>query len=277
MNPVNKALWFIETHFGGEITLEEIASVAGVSRYHMSRAFAMAMGQPALRYTRARRLTEAARALAKGAPDILAVALEAGYNSHEAFTRAFRDQFGVTPESVRAAGHVNTMQLVEALRMDQSLLTQLEAPRFEQAPLMLVAGLNARYTCDSSSAIPAQWQRFVPHIGTLPGQSGGEAYGVRYNSDDDGNFDYLCAVQVADFSRLPPEWTRLRIPERRYAVFAHRDHVSTIRRTWNTIYTKWLPESGHRVVDAPEFERYAADFDSRSGVGGIEIWIPIQA
>jgi len=277
MNPVNKALWFIEAHFGSEITLEEIAAVAGVSRYHLSRAFAIAMGQPALRYTRARRLSEAARALADGAPDILTLALEAGYNSHEAFTRAFRDQFGVTPESVRDQGHLNNIQVVEPLKMDQCLLTQLDPPRFETAPALLLAGMYARYTCDTSSAIPAQWQRFVPHIGTIPGQIGGVAYGVRYNSDDEGNFDYMCAVQVSDFSKLAPEWARLRVPPQRYAVFAHRDHVSTIRRTWNTIYNKWLPESGHSLLDAPVFERYAEDFDSHSGLGGIEIWIPIQS
>src|SRR5262245_37343917 len=154
MNPVNKALWFIESHFGDEITLEEIASVAGVSRYHMTRAFAIAAGEPALRYARSRRLTEAARALANGAPDILSLALESGYNSHEAFTRAFRDQFGVTPESVRSQRHLNNIQLVEALKMDETLLAKLEPPRFVDGPLMLVAGLNARYTCDSSTGIP---------------------------------------------------------------------------------------------------------------------------
>jgi AraC family transcriptional regulator len=130
MNPVNKALWFIETHFSREITLNEIASVAGVSRYHTSRAFAVTMGQPASRYTRGRRLTAAARLLADGAPDILTVALESGYNSHEAFTRAFRDQFGVTPESVRSQRHI---QLVEAREMDDSLFAKLEPPASSQA------------------------------------------------------------------------------------------------------------------------------------------------
>ena len=277
MNPVNKALWFIESHFSRELTLDEIASIGGVSRYHMSRAFAVAMGHSALRYIRGRRLTEAARSLAAGAPDILTVALEAGYNSHEAFTRAFRDQFGATPESVRAQRHLDNIQLVEPIKMNESLLAELEPPRFEAGTPLLLAGFMARYSCETSSAIPAQWQRFVPHIGTLPGQVGNVAYGVCYNSDDDGNFDYLSAAQVADFSKLSSDWTRLRVPAQRYAVFKHRDHVSTIRRTWNTIFNKWLPESGHRVADAPELERYGENFDSRTGVGDIEIWIPIQS
>src|SRR5260221_12013680 len=102
MNPGQKALWFIESHLARELTLEQIAGVGGISRFHMVRAFAAATGFSVMRYVRARRLTEAARALAGGAPDILTLALDAAYSSHEAFTRAFRDHFGVTPESVRA-------------------------------------------------------------------------------------------------------------------------------------------------------------------------------
>jgi AraC family transcriptional regulator len=102
MSPVGKAIWFIETHFAGDLSLDEIAKAAGVSRYHLVHAFGFATGQSVMRYVRGRRLTEAARSLAGGAPDILAVALDAGYGSHEAFTRAFRDQFGLTPEAARA-------------------------------------------------------------------------------------------------------------------------------------------------------------------------------
>ena len=92
MNPVNKALWYVERHFTREITLDEIASAAGVSPFYLTRAFAIATGHSIMRYVRGRRLTEAARVLAQGAPDILTVAVEVGYGSHEAFTRAFRDQ-----------------------------------------------------------------------------------------------------------------------------------------------------------------------------------------
>ena len=104
MNPAGKALWFIESHFAQDITLDDVANAAGVSRYHMSRAFGVATGHSIMRYVRGRRLSEAARCLVNGAPDILTVALEAGYNSHEAFTRAFRDHFGLTPEMIRAQG-----------------------------------------------------------------------------------------------------------------------------------------------------------------------------
>jgi AraC family transcriptional regulator len=277
MNPVGKALWFIESHFSGELTLEEIAALGGVSRYHMTRAFGVATGHSIMRYVRARRLTEAARALSNGAPDILALALEAGYGSHEAFTRAFREQFGVTPEAVRSQRHLDNLNLVEPIKMDETLNANLEHPRFVHSKALLVAGVGERYSCESSAGIPAQWQRFLPHFGRVPGQVGRVAYGVCCNADDVGNFDYICGVEVTDFSKLTPEWSRVRVPAQRYAVFAHRGHVSTIRGTWNAILNKALPESGHEHADAPDFERYGENFDPATGSGDIEIWIPIKA
>src|SRR5471030_1063898 len=138
MNPAQKALWFIESHLADALTLDEIAAIGGVSRFHMVRSFAAATGLPVMRYVRARRLTEAARALAGGAPDILALALEADYGSHEAFTRAFRDHFGVTPEMVRAATCVNKLRLQEPIKMDSTALDHLKPPRFETSKPLLV-------------------------------------------------------------------------------------------------------------------------------------------
>ena len=171
----------------------------------MSRAFGTVTGHSAMRYVRGRRLTEAAKALAAGASDILSVALEAGYGSHEAFTRAFRDQFGLTPESVRAQRHLDNLALLEPITMDDSFVANLEPPRLETGKPLLIAGLGERYTCETSKGIPPQWQRFLPHFGNVPGQIGRTAYGVCCNTDEDGNFDYICGVEVASFSDLPPE------------------------------------------------------------------------
>ena len=73
-DPVAKAIWFIESHLSAELRLEDIADVSGVSPFHLTRAFAAAIGRSVMRYARGRRLTEAARALAPGADSILTVA-----------------------------------------------------------------------------------------------------------------------------------------------------------------------------------------------------------
>ena len=116
MNPIDNALWFIESHFASELTLEQIAAQVRMSPHYLTRAFGAVTGRSLMRYVRSRRLTEAAKRLANGAPDILQLAMDAGYGSHEAFTRAFRDQFGFTPEQVRAQHHVDNLELVEAIR-----------------------------------------------------------------------------------------------------------------------------------------------------------------
>ena len=131
-------------------------------------------------------------------------------------------------------------------------------------------------TFETNHGIPRQWERFLPYLGTIPGQVGRTAYGVCCNGDDSGNFDYIAGVEVADFSDLPREFARVRIPEQKYLVFTHDEHISTIRRTVSTIWNHYLPQSGMKVADAPNFERYDEKFDPMTGNGGLEIWVPVK-
>jgi len=273
---VDKALWYIESHSESDISLADIASCANVSKYHLLRAFSAATGLSIMRYVRGRRLSAAARRLAAGADDILSVAIESGYSSHEAFTRAFKEQFGLTPESVRDQGQLDNIPVLEAIRVDTIKMTEFEPPRFETGKPLLIAGLNQRYGGERSNAdIPTQWQQFARYLGGIRGHVGKTTYGVCYNTDDEGSMDYLCGVEVSDFSALSPELSRLRLPSQYYAVFFHRDHVASIRSTWNAIWNGWLPQSGHEVADAPLFERYDQRFDPHSGNGGVELWVPL--
>src|SRR5260370_24000682 len=182
MNPAQKALWYMEGHLADALTLDEIAAIGGISRFHMVRAFAAATGLSVMRYVRVRRLSEAARALANGAPNILELALDADYGSHEAFTRAFRDHFGVTPETVRSSTRLDHLGLQEPIVMDSTLIDNLQAPRFATGKPLLVAGISGRYSSENGAGIPGR-------IGKL-------SYGVCCNGDDAGNFDYIAGVEV---------------------------------------------------------------------------------
>jgi AraC family transcriptional regulator len=276
MDPVQKALWYVESHSRDPITLEDIASACKVSPFHLTRLFAATMGLSLMRYVRARRLCQAAQQLARGAEDILSVALEAGYSSHEAFTRAFRDQFGLTPEQVRAQGHLNNLKLVEAIVMNTTPVPDLAPPRFDTHDPMVLAGIVDHYNCETAAGISDQWQRLGPYFGAIPRQVGKFAYGACFNFDNESNFDYLCGVEVASDCDLPKGLTSLSIPRQRYAVFTHVGHVAGVRATFSAIWKKGIPESGCQVANAPTFERYGPEFNPMTGLGGFEIWVPIQ-
>ena len=160
--------------------------------------------------------------------------------------------------------------------MDSTAFENIAPPRFETSKAMLVTGLGERIIQHNGAGIPNQWQQFHHKVDAIPARIGNVAYGVCCNGDDAGNFDYIAGVEVADFSDLPREFSRVRIPAQRYVVFTHTEHISAIRRTVNTIWNQWLPQSGFKVADAPIFERYDDRFDPATGNGGLEIWVPIK-
>lgn len=147
--------------------------------------------------------------------------------------------------------------------------------RFENGRELLIAGFNAHYTFATRSNVSQQWERFVPHLGKIPGQVDQLVYGVCWNYKEDCGFDYLSGVEVNTRKPLSAEFSHIQLAAQRYAVFEHREHVSSIAKTLDRIWTQWAPDCGLKLAEAPWFERYTEAFDATTGIGGIEIWIPI--
>lgn len=275
--PVEKAIWFIESHFAGNITLDDVAKVCDLSRFQMSRLFSYATGNSVTSYLRGRRLTEAARALAAGAPDILAVAIEAGYGSHEAFSRAFREQFGVTPAELRTRGHLDGITLLEPLREDPNVTVHLPLPHLETPGPLLIAGIGRRFACDDFAGIPALWQEFTPHLGAIPGRKSTATYGLVTGAGASDSYFYLAGVEVRDVDDLDGGLTGIRLPAQRWAVSRQGGHITTISATIHAIFSQALPEAGLTPGNMPDLlERYGEGFDPVTGAGGFEIWVPVR-
>ncbi len=94
MSAIGRRIWFIESHFAEDISLDDIAAAAGLSRYHLSRVFGLSAGRSISAYIRGRRLSGAALCPRQRHIRHSRSGPRAGYGSHEAFTRAFREQFG---------------------------------------------------------------------------------------------------------------------------------------------------------------------------------------
>ena len=277
MSLTNKALFVIERNLSRDLSLIWIAQNCGVSRFHLAHAFGEATGLPVMEYVRARRLTEAAYALASGASDILNLAMDTGYASHEAFSRAFKAQFGKTPEDVRKSESVSGLKLVDAIRHLESRKMKLEEPRVEKLGELLFVGLSEIISFGDTQNIAGQWQRFMSGpYGEIEHKTPAIPVGINTQSDD-GGMAYVCAAEVSKFGRIPKGLVKVTLAPQTYLVFAHNDHITKLDDTYAAIWNEWFPEHEKTPAEAPGFQRHNETFDPRTGNGGVTIWIPVVA
>ena len=145
-----------------------------------------------------------------------------------------------------------------------------EEPRRE----LSLVGLSGTFT--GPQGIPELWQKFAPYLGKIPGQIGRVTYGINFIPRPGSNeFEYMAAVEVADFAGVPKELKQVVIPGQTYQIFQHQEHVSgfssTIRKIMNSGYIKPAPEGQVGLI-----EYYGERFDPKSGFGDMEIWVPIR-
>src|SRR5512143_582595 len=109
---IAEVMKYIREHIGEPLDRETLAAVAGFSIPHFHRVFTAQVGESAISYIRRLRLERAARKLRMGAVDITEVALAAGYETHAAFSKAFKQQFGLSPSEFRQLGCSKATQLL---------------------------------------------------------------------------------------------------------------------------------------------------------------------
>jgi len=166
---------------------------------------------------------------------------------------------------------------MQQAQMRTSSAAQLEAPRVENSRPLLIAGLRSHFADQPWNGTPELWQRFAPHLGRIPGQVGRTAYGLCFLLPN--GVDYLAGVEVSGLAGLPSDFASVNLPAQKYLVFPHREHVAKLHNTCQVI-AEWVPTSGYEAAKTPGvpdfFERYTEEFDPRTGMGGIEVWIPIK-
>ena len=109
---IEDVMRYIREHIGEPLDRETLAAVAGFSVPHFHRVFTAHVGESAIGYVRRLRLERAARKLRMGAVDITEVSLAAGYDTHAAFSKAFKQQFGLSPSEFRQLGCWAATQLL---------------------------------------------------------------------------------------------------------------------------------------------------------------------
>jgi len=278
---------YIEKNLKEKVSLIEIAGQSFFSPYHFHRVFYAITGETVGDYIRKRRLTEASYELINTNKNIIEIALDYQYQSHEAFIRSFKRIYGISPGQYRKNG--KTIALFEKKPMTiEKLLTLKEQTSMQPKIITIdefkVVGLRG-YSSISNNRIPALWTIFMPRTGEIKNISQPmKCYGICENIPDykmaeftnDTEFAELVSVGVSDFDDIPEGMVTKVIPKAEYAVFTHKGSLSTLRNTYDYIYGTWIPNSEYEFASTDDFELYDERFKGVDNPESeLDIYIPI--
>lgn len=282
---ISFVLDYIENHLAEEITLDELSSASGYSKYHMHRMFTALTGLTVHNYIKRRRLTEAAKMLLFSDCAVLDIALDFGYESQQAFTLAFKALYKKTPHAFRKKHEFYPIQLKFNLDGDLSKLRGdriMDISIVESGPIHLVGYMvNTRH---GFLVIPRLWSKLHKAKNSIPSRTcmdylvGLNDYSKSFTYEKtQPAFNYYAAVEVSAPEQSPPKMSSLTLPEGKYAVFTYRGKTrDSLQPVIEYIYKEWFPQSNCQLNDHAkiDFVRYGEKTDEK-GQSNIEVWIPI--
>jgi len=273
-----EVLAHIEAHLLEPLSVASLAEVAGLSTYHFARSFTARLGESVMGYVRARRLDVAAFRLSSAAPPALIdLAFDCGFESQEAFTRAFKRQFAMPPGQFKRHAMNQPKEQAMSAPLIEPRVEQLAGRTHREA--FTIAGVRAVFDDQNKSGIPALWPRLVKSL-PLAGQVDPRTYGVCWSADPkEGSINYMAGVEVKGDAALPPGFEKLDIAARDYVVFRisldggplHPQIQAAMPEIWG----KRVPQSGLKLARAPDFELYPANFDPMKK-GYLDIYLPVE-
>lgn len=283
---VQQGIDFVEAHLDTEIALSNVAKAAGLSQWHFQRVFRALTNETLKTYIRSRRFAKALDQLRTTKLPILDIALAAGYETQESFTRAFKSCFSLTPGQYRALG--SRSLFVKKVELDADYLRHIHrnvslVPEvYEQRAMQLVAVRTLFYGIDSeknnlAKKLPPLWASFLPRLAEVPHAVPGVCYGVvspmRASSDQ---LQYFAAIEVSQQAALPPGMLALEVPGARYAKFCHQGPAQNIDNTVNYIYASWMLSSGASHTGGVDLEVYDSRYSATSDASLMHYAIPIN-
>jgi predicted transcriptional regulator YdeE len=145
---------------------------------------------------------------------------------------------------------------------------------------MMLAGVSKRYSAVNVSMVGKQWFEMSSLLPMATGTIGGDGFGLWYGLlNGGGEFTYLSAFPVGEFSPIHPQFSRAQLAPLHCAVFAHQGPATEVRRTVDAALTQWLPSSGRqlsKMTGRPDvIERYSQKYNT-TGEGPVEVWLPLE-
>ena len=231
ISPLERAIEYIENHLNENIGLSDVSRETGYSYYHMTRLFSSVLGESVGRYINRRRLYYAAEKLIYSDQRVIDIALDCGFESSEAFSRAFKLAFGSSPTAYRKAGLdlvVNAKRKLAPVDVGHIADNISRSPELVMLKEIRVAGLRGT-TSLFDNRLPGLWEEFMRLHKDLF-VTAGAGYGICetqqtvYTKDGDVMFAAMVGSPVNTFDDLPPFLpldTKI-LRAGKFAVFTHR-------------------------------------------------------
>jgi AraC family transcriptional regulator len=276
---MNSAMEYIETNLADTILFDEIAQRACCSTYHFQRMFPFITGVSLSEYIRRRRLTLAAFELQTTASKVIDVAMKYGYDSPEAFARAFKNLHGIMPISARDTGV--SLKAYPRMSFHISIKGDVEMNyRIEQRGSFEMFGVYGFINADQKTAfsevpqfrIKCDDDGSVDLMNDLLGRFGDTMLHAALYDHTKESFKYMVCYHLPKGLEIPERFTKLSVPTLTWAIFP--EPQCDMQKLWERIYSEWFPTSEYEQVEGPSFEMYYGM--ARHGNISGEIWIPVK-
>lgn len=256
-----RVLDHVDAHLDGDLSVSILSAVAGVSPFHFQRQFRHFLGLGVHAYVQQVRLRRAAFQLAFRRQEILDIALDAGYASHEAFTRAFRKLVGRPPSAFREAPewdqwHDAQAKLAAARAQHTDVLADHEI-EVTTVPSIRVLAMEHR---GDARELLGTVQRFIAWRRAAGISPNSATFNIAYEDPADVlPADFRFDIAVATELRASEGVVEKGLPGGRCATFRH---VGRDDDLWRKVASldRWLSTSGEVAGDAPLYLRRVAFF-----------------
>ncbi|MDO7083472.1 GyrI-like domain-containing protein [Pseudocolwellia sp. AS88] len=283
----NKTCNYIDKHLDQKLALDQLCKIEHLSKYHFHRLFHLEVGLPVYQYIKLQRMKKAANQVYYYHHlSITQIALDAGFENTESFSRAFKSLFSVTPTQFKKSP--NWTPITENIKrenstMKSSQITDVKIQWFEKTQIASLSHKGSPQTLHTSIKRFINWRK-AHH--TTPGLS--KTYNILYNDpnttpEDEYQFDIATNITEKNLTsennlKENKHGVKLKeIPEGYCAVLRYSGSDDNLGELINLIYSEWLPQSGKQLRDFPCFIERVKMFPAVNQNEAVtDIYLPIQ-
>lgn len=286
---VISSIEFIEHSLLDPITVPDVCKHIAMSAWEFQRLFRALVGDSIGSYIRGRRLTRAAEILIESRQRIIEVAIDFQFGSQEAFTRAFRKQYSVTPGYLRK--HPEFYKIHKKPTVSRELLNHIifgieKQPKIQVCGPLKLVGVDTQINSflgddpDFVDKLPQFWKSLYRSLGEHFYDHRSVLYGVALCESErlfENSLRYFGGIPWTTEMSNPPEgYQTCEIPEKQYAIFENIGLADKSRATIDYIYGIWLPQSGYKRSRGFDFETFDKryQFDNPNSISNY--YIPIE-